>query len=58
MKPQIKLRPFWSAKCPDETKVDLAKSAMQTAIRRGKEKAACYWIRQMYFANKLGYCRI
>jgi len=58
MKPEIKLRPFWSAKCPDETKVDLAKSAMQKAIRKGKEKSACYWIRQMYFANKLGYCRI
>jgi len=44
--------PPWSAKTPDGTKVDVARSAAQKAVRDGDENAGVYWIRQLYRAGQ------
>jgi hypothetical protein len=44
--------PPWSAKTPDGTPVDVARSAAHTAIRDGDEQTATYWMRQLYLADR------
>jgi hypothetical protein len=44
--------PPWTAKTPDGTPVDLARSAAQKAVRDGDEQAGIYWIKQLYFADR------
>lgn len=44
--------PPWSAKTPDGTPVDVARSAAQKAVRDGDEHAGIYWIKQLYFADR------
>jgi hypothetical protein len=44
--------PPWSAKTPDGTPVDLARSAAQKAVRDGDEQAGIYWIKQLYLADR------
>jgi hypothetical protein len=44
--------PPWSAKTSDGTLVEVARSAVQKAVRDGDEQAGCYWIRQLYFADR------
>jgi hypothetical protein len=50
--------PPWRAKTPDGTQVNIAVSAAQKAVRDGDEQAGVYWIRQLYFTNAQGLCRI
>lgn len=44
--------PPWTAKTPDGTPVDVARSAAQKAVRDGDEQAGIYWIKQLYFADR------
>jgi hypothetical protein len=44
--------PPWTAKTPDGTLVDVARSAAQKAVRDGDEQAGIYWIKQLYFADR------
>ena len=44
--------PPWTAKTPDGTPVDVARSAAQKAVRDGDEQAGIYWIKQLYFAER------
>jgi len=46
------LSPPWSAKTPDGTLVDVARSAAHKAVRDGDEQAGVYWMRQLYFAGR------
>ncbi len=44
--------PPWSAKTPDGTPVDVARSAAQKAVRDGDEQAGIYWIKQLYLSDR------
>lgn len=44
--------PPWTAKTPDGTLVDVARSAAQKAVRDGDEQAGIYWIKQLYLADR------
>jgi hypothetical protein len=44
--------PPWTAKTPDGTLVDVARSAAHAAIRDGDEQTATYWMRQLYLADR------
>lgn len=44
--------PPWSAKTPDGTLVEVARSAAQKAVRDGDEQAGIYWIKQLYLAGR------
>jgi hypothetical protein len=44
--------PPWTAKTPDGTLVDVARSAVQAAVRDGDEQTATYWMRQLYLADR------
>lgn len=44
--------PPWTAKTPDGTLVDIARSAAQKAVRAGDEQAGIYWIKQLYLADR------
>jgi hypothetical protein len=46
------MQPIWSAKTPDGTPADLAKSLLQKCIRRGREAYAVYFAKQLYLGKK------
>jgi replication-associated recombination protein RarA len=46
------MNPFWNATTPDKTKLDLACSILQKAIRRGEETAAVWAIKEIYRGKK------
>jgi replication-associated recombination protein RarA len=46
------MKPYWSAKIPDGTKLDLAVSMLQKCVRRGREADAIYLIKQLYHGRK------
>jgi replication-associated recombination protein RarA len=46
------MNPFWSAKTPDGTKLDLAVSMLQKCVRRGREADAIYLVKQLYHGGK------
>lgn len=46
------MNPYWSAKTPDGTKLDLAVSMLQKCVRRGREADAIYLVKQLYHGGK------